>query len=132
MPPDKDRSVYNYLLTEDSVDNLDQSNSLPVEALFDDLSVSGLVFPPNKCTRPSWSSQHPAVQENLMIVDLQDIISEKGETRVLMQAWSMGVKLTPSRRYRFSQRLVDFNMTKSALDDPGTRFEMCHWTVADF
>ena len=76
MPPDKDRSVYNYLLMEDSVDNLDQSNSLPVEALFDDFSESGLVFPPNKCTRARWSS-HPAVQEDLMIVDIQDIISEK-------------------------------------------------------
>ena len=112
MPPDKDRSFYDYLLTEDGDDNLDQSNSLPVEALFDDLSVSGLVFPLNKYTRAKWSSQHPAVQRHLMIVDLQDIINEKGETRVLMQEWSIGVKLTPNRRYRFSPRLVDFNMTK--------------------
>jgi hypothetical protein len=110
MPPDKDRSLYDYLLTEDSDDNLDQSNSLPVESLFDDLSVSGLVFPLNKYTRAKWSSQHPAVQRNLMIVDLQDIIIEKGETRVLMQVWSIDVKLTPNRRYRFSPRLVDFNM----------------------
>ena len=112
MPPDKDRSFYDYLLTEDSDDNLDQSNVLPVEALFDDLSVSGLVFPLNTYTRARWSSQHPAVQRNLMIVDLHDIISEKGETRVLMLTWSMGVKLAPNRRYRFSPRLVDFNMTK--------------------
>jgi hypothetical protein len=56
--PDKDRSFYDYLLTEDSDDNL---NHLPVEALFDDLSVSGLVFPLNKYTSARWSSQHPAV-----------------------------------------------------------------------
>jgi hypothetical protein len=112
MPPDKDRSFYDSLLTEDSDDNIDQSNSLPVEALFDDLSVSGLVFPLNKYTRARWSSQHPAVQRKLMIVDLQDTISEKGETHVLMQEWSIGVKLTPNQRYRFSPRLVDFNMTK--------------------
>jgi hypothetical protein len=77
-----------------------------------DKDRSGLVFPLNKYARARWSSQHPAVHENLMIVDLQDIISEKGETHVLMQAWSMGVKLTPSRRYRFSPHLVDLNMTK--------------------
>ena len=38
IPLDKDRSFYNYPLTEDGDDNLNQSNSLPIEVLFDDLS----------------------------------------------------------------------------------------------
>jgi hypothetical protein len=71
-----------------------------------------VIWPRLSYTRARWSSQHPAAQENPMVVDLQDILSEKEETRVLILAWSMGVKLTPSRRYRFSHRLVDFGMTK--------------------
>jgi hypothetical protein len=115
MPTDKDRTFYDYLLVEDCDDSAlgrDGSN-LPVETLFDDLSVSGLVFPLNMYTKARWNNQHPAVQQNLLIADIRDIISEGRETRVMLRTWgSQGVKLTRGRRYRLSPRLVDFNITK--------------------
>jgi hypothetical protein len=54
-----------------------------------------------------------------------------------MQAWSMGVKLTPSRRYRFSPHLVNFNMTKVLstileLDRMGVRWARRSISMADF
>ena len=111
MPAEKDRTFYDYLLTED-LDDGDQSN-LPVEALFDDLSVSGLVFPLNKYTKGKWDNQHPTVQQTLLVADLHDIISKGQETQISLRTWGgQDVRITVGSRYRLSPRLVDFNMTK--------------------
>ena len=117
LPSDKDRAFFDYLLAEDYDDtvvgsDLDQSN-VPVEALFDDLGVSGLMFPLNKYTRSKWNEQHPIVQNNLAVADLRDIDIQGHQTVVMLQTWgSFNMKLIQGHRYRLSTRLVDFNLAK--------------------
>ena len=117
MPSDKDRAFFDYLLAEDCDDtntgnNLNQF-SVPVEALFDDLGVSGLMFPLNKYTKSKWNEQHPIVQDKLLVADLRDIVIQGHKTVVTLQTWgSFNLKLMQGRRYRLSPRLVDFNLAK--------------------
>jgi len=117
MPSDKDRAFFDYLLAEDCDDmnagnNLNQF-SVPVEALFDDLGVSGLMFPLNKYTKSKWNEQHPIVQDKLLVADLRDIDIQGHKTVVTLQTWgSFNLKLVQGRRYRLSPRLVDFNLAK--------------------
>lgn len=121
MPADKERSFYDFLLTEDLDDvalaagnDLDQSN-IPVEALFDDLGVSGLMFPLNAYTKSRWSAQHPLIQQKLLVADVRDIDIDiqDNKTTVMLQTWgSWNVKLIRGHHYRLSPRLVDFNITK--------------------
>lgn len=114
---DKDRAFFDYLLVEDFDDEVsgagyDQS-SLPVEVLFDDLGVAGMVFPLNRWTKGKWDEQHPQVQRSLFIADLRDMSIEGHETIVALQTWGgHGVKLVAGHKYRLSPRLVDFNSTK--------------------
>lgn len=117
MPTDKDRAFFDYLLAEDCDANSangdsDQSN-LPVEALFDDLKVSGMMFPLNKYTKSRWAEQHGLVQNSLLVADLRDIDIQGDRTVVTLQTWgSFGVKLIEGHHYRLSPRLVDFNLAK--------------------
>lgn len=84
-----------------------------MEALFDDLSVSGLIFPLTRYTKGRWDKQHPIIQQRLHVADLRDIRIEKNNTAVILQTWgSYGMKLVAGKRYRLSPRLVDFNLTK--------------------
>jgi hypothetical protein len=109
MSPDKERAFYEYLLVEDD----DDVNEIPVEALFDDLSVSGLVFPLSNHMRSRWHAQHPTVQRKLLLADLRDIVIDGRLSRVTLRTWgNSDMKLVPGRRYRLSRRLVDFNITK--------------------
>lgn len=114
---DKDRAFFDYLLVEDFDDEVsgaggDQS-SLPVEALFDDLGVSGLLFPLNRWTKGKWDEQHPLVKGSLLVADLRDMSIEGHETIVALQTWGgYGVKLVAGHKYRLSPRLIDFNLTK--------------------
>src|SRR5882762_11195916 len=117
LPSDKDRPFFDYLLVQDCddtlVDNEPGQPSIPVEALFDDLGVSGLIFPLNKYTRSKWNEQHVVVQNNLLVADLRDINIQGHTTVVTLQTWgSFRMKLVQGRRYRLSPRLVDFNLTK--------------------
>jgi hypothetical protein len=115
LPTDKERAFYDYLLVEDD-DGADQNASqsdIPVEALFDDLGVSGTVFPLNNYTRSKWLSQHPTVQDKLLIADVRNITIQGQRSKVTLWTWgSPNVKLSPGHRYRISPRLVDFNITK--------------------
>lgn len=117
IPADKDRAFFDYLLTEDcdtagSGNDSDQSN-IPVEALFDDLGVSGLVFPLNRYTKVKWEEQHPLVQSHLLVADLRDIDIQGNNTIVTIQTWgNYNVKLLPGHHYRLSPRLIDFNLAK--------------------
>jgi len=127
---DKDRAFYGHLLVqdEDSEDNADgeSNDGIPVEALFDDLGVSGLVFPLNKKTQAKWDAQHSVVQRKLFVADLRDIVIEDQKSTVTLRTWGgWGVKLIKGRQYRLSPRLVDFNMTKilSTLLELDLRFE---------
>lgn len=117
MPTDKDRSFFDYILAEDCDDtaagnDFDQF-SLPVEALFDDLGVSGFVFPLNRYTASKWNEQHPLVQKNILVADLRNIDIQGHQTMVTLQTWgSFNMKLVKGHHYRLSPRLVDFNLTK--------------------
>ena len=114
---DKDRAFFDYLLVEDFDDEVsgagsDQS-SLPVEVLFDDLGVAGMVFPLNRWTKGKWDEQHPQVRESLLVADLRDMNIEGHETIVALQTWGgYGLKLVAGHKYRLSPRLIDFNLTK--------------------
>lgn len=71
---DKDRTFFDYLLVEDrDCDDFESEAHIPVEALFDDLGVSGLVFPLNRYTKSRWQSQHPIVRKELLLADIRDI-----------------------------------------------------------
>ncbi|KAJ7125176.1 hypothetical protein C8R44DRAFT_830984 [Mycena epipterygia] len=106
---DKDKAFYDYIMTEDETNPRD----IPVEALYDDLSVSGLLFPLNKYTKPKWAAQNPIVQRKLLVADLRDITVDGQRTKVTVQTWGgWDVKLVARRQYRLSPRLVDFNITK--------------------
>jgi hypothetical protein len=118
MPSDKDRAFFDYLLVEDCddtvvVDNDFGQSSVPVEALFDDLGVSGLVFPLNQYTRSKWNEQHLVVQKNLLVADLRNIDIQDHSTIIVLQTWgSVDMKLIHGRHYRLSPRFVDFNLAK--------------------
>ncbi|KAK7057619.1 AAA-12 domain-containing protein [Favolaschia claudopus] len=106
---DKDKAFFDYILTEDD-NNLDD---IPVEALFDDLSVAGLLFPLNRHTKGKWDSQNATVRRKLLVADLRDITVDGHRTKVFVRTWGeWDVKLVAGRHYRLSPRLVDFNTTK--------------------
>lgn len=106
---DKDKSFYDYLLVQDE----SSDDQIPVEALFDDLKVSGLVFPLNKYTRSKWGEQHPTVQAQLQLADLRDINTDGRKTQVVLRTWGgLKVKFEEGYHYRISPRMVDFNITK--------------------
>ncbi|KAJ7490410.1 hypothetical protein B0H11DRAFT_2156635 [Mycena galericulata] len=96
---DKDKAFYGYIMTED----VHRAGDVPVEALFDDLSVCGLLFPPNKYTLSRWTRQNPIVQRKLI----------RQHISVTLQTWGgPDSRLVVGRYYRLSPRLVDFNITK--------------------
>ncbi|KAJ7496852.1 hypothetical protein FB451DRAFT_1209000 [Mycena latifolia] len=106
---DKGKTFYDYIMTEDET----SPDEIPVEALYDDLSVSGLLFPLTRYTKPKWEAQNPVVQRKLLIADLQDIAIDGQRTKVTLHTWGgWNVKLVAGRHYRLSPRLVDFNITK--------------------
>ncbi|KAF5393462.1 hypothetical protein D9757_000477 [Collybiopsis confluens] len=111
---DKERSFFDYILVEDRDFDSDESDShIPVEALFDDLGVSGLVFPLTKYTKLRWQSQHPIVQNELLLADIRDISIDGLRTKVTLQTWGEATfKFSEGRIFRISPRLVDFNITK--------------------
>ena len=115
---DKDRAFYDKLLVLDTADSLtdeDGSDHLPVEALFDDLGVSGLVFPLNRYTKANWERQDPRIQRELCVADLRNVyMDSRGRgTMVAMRTWGTSpIPFTIGATYRLSPRLVDFNTTK--------------------
>lgn len=110
VPADKDQAFFDKLLVQDSMQD---DSGIPVEALFDDLAVSGLVFPLNRYTKASWDVQHPIVQRELVVADVQNVAAEGQLTLVTLRVWGpWQVKLEKGSHYRLSPRLVDFNTTK--------------------
>ncbi|KAG7091140.1 hypothetical protein E1B28_010194 [Marasmius oreades] len=110
---DKDRSFFDYILTEDR--EFGEFGELPIEALFDDLGVSGLMFPLNKYTKSRWELQHPVVKDRLLIADIRDMSLDGQHTQVILQTWSSDIltmKFVAGHLYRLSPRLVDFNTSK--------------------
>jgi len=86
------------------------SDDVPIEALFDDLSVAGTVFPYVN----NWDDQHIAVRNKLWVADIRDIAIEGAKTKVVIRAWGQqGNKFIEGYNYRISPRLVDFNTSKS-------------------
>ncbi|KAJ7188762.1 hypothetical protein C8R46DRAFT_1055706 [Mycena filopes] len=106
---DKDKAFYDYILTQDETG----FDDIPVEALFDDLSVAGLVFPLNRNTKAKWDTQSPIVRQKLLVAYLRDIAVDGQRTKVTLQTWGeWGVRFAAGLHYRLSPRLVDFNTTK--------------------
>ncbi|KAJ6589935.1 hypothetical protein DFH09DRAFT_219264 [Mycena vulgaris] len=106
---DKGKAFYDYIMTEDET----SPDDIPVEALYDDLSVSGLLFPLNRYTKPKWDTQHSIVQRKLLVADLRDITLDGQRTKVTLQTWGgWSVKLIAGHHYRLSPRLVEFNLSK--------------------
>lgn len=111
---DKDRTFFDYLLVEDrDCDDIESDAHIPVEAMFDDLGVSGLVFPLNRYTKSRWHSQHPVVQKELLLADIRDISIDGPRTKITLQVWGdADIKFSDGREYRISPRLIDFNINK--------------------
>lgn len=108
---DKDRTFFDYLMCAEDTDR-SPMGALPVEALFDDLAVSGLLFPLNRWTKPRWQAQHPSVQSSLCVADLRDMTIQGEHRSVIMRVWADGMRLVVGGRYRISPRYVDFNINK--------------------
>ncbi|PPQ97622.1 hypothetical protein CVT26_002553 [Gymnopilus dilepis] len=88
---------------------------IPVEALFDDLSVSGLVFPLNIHTELNWSNQEKRVQRDISVADVRNIFPsrDKKHTMVALRVWNAGQpEFRKGETYRLCPRLVDFNTSK--------------------
>lgn len=86
-----------------------------MEALFDDLGVSGLVFPLNRYTKINWERQDPRVQNELLVADVRNVYPEQNRqhTMVALSTWGTAqIKLEPGTVCRLSPRLIDFNTTK--------------------
>jgi len=84
-----------------------------VEALFDDLAVSGYIFPLNRFTKSIWDAQPTAVQEQLATANTTDIKAVGQETIVTLCIWgTWKILLEEGAQYRLSPRFVDFNTTK--------------------
>jgi hypothetical protein len=117
-PADRDYAFFDKLLVRDIVDlanDEDDCDRLSAEALFDDLAVSGLLFPLNRWTKPSWEKQHPRVQKEVMLGDVRTVYTdqERLHTMVSLRTWGSGnIPLQVGSTYRLSPRLVDFNTTK--------------------
>ncbi|KAF4599971.1 hypothetical protein EYR40_007077 [Pleurotus pulmonarius] len=113
MPIEKDRSFFEYIIVADNEDDED----IPVEALFDDLTIAGSVIPLNNFTKKRWEFQHPTVRDHLALVDLQDVsVQGRGRSKVTtlsLSLWTGGTfQVEVGKKYRLSPRLVDFNITK--------------------
>lgn len=137
---DKDSTFYDKLLVMDTPDE-DGGDQLPVEALFDDLGVSGLVFPLNRYTKANWARQNPRIQQELWIADLKNVYTDPSVFGIMVTLRTWGTCQTPLVQgvvYRLSPRLVDFNTTKvlsalfeldlewkSSLDDMSSKEEEC-------
>ena len=128
--PSADRyyPLYDKLLVSDT-DNEDGSDNLPVEALFDDLAVSGLVFPLKNYARAAyWEQQDFRVQQELVVADVCNVFadSSRRNTMVTLRTWGNRQPLLKEGAvYRLSPRLVDFNTTKilSALFEIDLRWD---------
>ncbi|ESK97371.1 aaa atpase [Moniliophthora roreri MCA 2997] len=108
---DKELSFFGYLLVEDDKD--DDFSELPTEALFDDLGLSGIIFPLNRYTKEKWLSQHPDVQNHLFVAGVRDMSLDGENTQVSIQTWGgADIQFVLGKRYRLSPRLVDFNTAK--------------------
>ncbi|TFK23145.1 hypothetical protein FA15DRAFT_670751 [Coprinopsis marcescibilis] len=106
---DKDHAFFDKLLVEDVLSDTEA----PVESLFDDLSISGLVIPLNRWTKSAWDAQHPRVQEHIRLADIHNVFASAGGQTVVVRTWgATHQQLIPGQRYRLSPRLVDFNTTK--------------------
>ncbi|KAF8161323.1 hypothetical protein B0H34DRAFT_652731 [Crassisporium funariophilum] len=116
---DKDMAFYDKLLVLDSSPSSSKEDShddIPVEALFDDLGVSGLVFPLNRYTKKYWEQQDSRVQRELVVADLRNVYTDRDrqETMVSLRTWgTCQVLFDEGCIYRLSPRLVDFNTTKT-------------------
>lgn len=114
VPPDRDHPFYDKLLVKDVRCEGQVDGVIPIEALFDDLAVSGYVFPLNRSTKQYWETQPSIVQEELALADTKGIKAIGREIIVTLRIWgTWKVRFEPGAQYRLSPRFVDFNTTKA-------------------
>jgi hypothetical protein len=118
-PTEKTRTFYDHLLVEDVDADADAgasaSSSIPVEALFDDLPLAGLVFPLTRYTRARWDAQPADVRRHLLLADVRELAVHGAATAVSLFTWgsmNCDITLAPGRQYRLSPRYIDFNLSK--------------------
>ena len=113
-PTDRDMAFYDKLLVLDTNSSTSEGyDSIPAEALFDDLGVSGLVFPLNGFTKSNWLRQNARVQQEVLLADVRNILTDKDgqKTLIILRTWAE-MQLEVGAMYRLSSRLIDFNTTK--------------------
>lgn len=113
-PTDRDMAFYDKLLVLDTNPSTSEGyDSIPAEALFNDLGVSGLVFPLNGFTKSNWLRQNARVQQEVLLADVRNILTDKDgqKTLIVLRTWAE-MQLEVGAVYRLSPRLVDFNTTK--------------------
>jgi len=110
---DKEYAFYDKLLVEDTGDTSEGGDNLPVEVLFDDLGVSGLLFPLNRYTKSYWEKQDSRMQQEILVADVRNVCMDRNRqhTMVSLRTWGR-LTLKEGSVYRLSPRLVDFNTTK--------------------
>ncbi|KAH6873749.1 hypothetical protein BKA70DRAFT_1129813 [Coprinopsis sp. MPI-PUGE-AT-0042] len=87
------------------------SGDIPVEFIFDDLSLCGTHIPLSKEAGERWERFPSRVRDGIQIVDISEI-SAKG-SHVGMRIWKRSRKpLRKGQRYRLLTRLVDFTTHK--------------------
>ncbi|PPQ79589.1 hypothetical protein CVT26_015431, partial [Gymnopilus dilepis] len=70
---DRDYPFFDKLLVPELQGSDFDGDAIPVEALFDDLGVSGLVFPLSRYTKAHWTKQDTRVQEGLSVADVRNV-----------------------------------------------------------
>ncbi|PPQ78203.1 hypothetical protein CVT26_007583, partial [Gymnopilus dilepis] len=110
-----DYALFDKLLVQDMSDIESHGICIPPEALFNDLAVSGLVFPLNKSTIHNWDKQDPRIQESLLVADVRSVRNspDRRQPIVSLSVWGNGeIVLEKGKTYRLSPRFVDFNTRK--------------------
>ncbi|KDR81268.1 hypothetical protein GALMADRAFT_60708 [Galerina marginata CBS 339.88] len=109
---EKDGGLYEYILVHANPE--DKSGELPLELFFDDLSISGSVFPLKYASLANWKKQDCRVQNGIMVMDIRKVYkSLDGNLTASFAIWKTSKKpLQKGATYRLSPRLIDFNTAK--------------------
>ncbi|PPQ78064.1 hypothetical protein CVT26_015466 [Gymnopilus dilepis] len=112
---EKDYPLFDKLLVQTAQNPTSDDEDIPVEILFDDLAVSGIVFPLSKYMKTKWTKQDQRVQKDISVADVRNVFPSRDSqhTMVALRVWGAGqLEFREGETYRMSPRLVDFNTSK--------------------
>jgi len=112
MSPDRGAPFCDKLLVKDVIPESAPEGSIAVEALFDDLAVSGYIFPLNRFTKSVWDAQPAAVQEQFAMANTTDIKAVGRGTIVTLCIWGTWKISLEGAQYLLSPRFIDFKTTR--------------------